>query len=116
MAIATSTSTRAGLSTVFVRDAPGASRIAVRVLGVPELPHRGSGRMTPKTERLTVLTTWRLSVCPAALRVGCAKPGSCSEAVFVDEAAEAVSALDGGRWCMHDSQLEGRWIGRFEVE
>jgi hypothetical protein len=28
--------------------------------------------------------------------VGCAKSGSCGEAIFVDEAAEAVAALDPG--------------------
>jgi hypothetical protein len=48
--------------------------------------------------------------------VGCAKSGSCGEAVFVDESAEPVSTLDDGRRWMQDRELPGRRIGRLEVE
>ena len=37
-----------------------------------------------------------------ALLVGYAKSGSCGEAVFVDEAAERISTLDGRRRWMQD--------------
>ena len=43
------------------------------------------------------------------------KLGSCGEAVFVDEAAEAVSALDAVAW-LYDAEPPGGWIGRLEVE
>src|SRR6266545_1230090 len=46
------------------------------------------------------------------LRVGYAKLVSRGEVVFVEESAESVSALDGGRWQVRAMQLRGRWIGR----
>ena len=52
----------------------------------------------------------------AARPCGVRKVGSRGEAVFVDEAAEALAALDGGcRWAQ-GSQLARRGIGRLEVE
>src|SRR6266496_2474295 len=42
------------------------------------------------------------------LLVGCAKSGSCGQAVFMDESAEPVSALHGGRGWVQDPQLPGR--------
>jgi hypothetical protein len=47
--------------------------------------------------------------------VGCANWVSRGEAVFVDESAEAVSALDAGGWRAHDTELPGGRIGRREV-
>jgi hypothetical protein len=47
----------------------------------------------------TFLVGWRrLEDVPADAREGCANSVSCGEVVFVDEAAEAVAALDGGGW------------------
>jgi len=38
------------------------------------------------------------------------------EAVFVDEPAEAVAALDAGRWRAHDMELPAGRIGRRDVQ
>jgi hypothetical protein len=50
----------------------------------------------------------------AACRVR--KVGSRSDAVFVEESAEAVSALDDGRGRVQDLQLTGQVTGRLEIE
>jgi hypothetical protein len=47
---------------------------------------------------------------------GVRKLGSRGGAVFVDESAESVSALDEGRGQVQDLQLPGRGIGRLEIE
>jgi hypothetical protein len=49
-------------------------------------------------------------------RVRCANSVSCGEVVFVDESADAIAALDAGRWWAHDKELSRGWIGRREVQ
>ena len=56
------------------------------------------------------------AVRTCAVGCGVRKVGSCGEAVFVEESAESVAALDGGGGRVQDPQLPGRGIGRLEVE
>jgi hypothetical protein len=52
------------------------------------------------------------SACP----VGCANSVSRGEAVFVDESAEAVAALDAGLWRSHETEFPSGRIGQREVQ
>jgi hypothetical protein len=49
-------------------------------------------------------------------KIGRSQLGSRGGAVFVDESAESVSALDEGRGGVWDLQLPSRRFGRLEIE
>lgn len=80
---------------------------------IPKSLHWNPGERTMVT---TGTWAWISASVVSGERVGCANPVSRGEAVFVNESAEAVAAVDGGCWCVYDRKLPGWRIGRCEVQ